>query len=66
MKINVVSKILEANEKLAKDNRKHFEQTDTFVLNLMSAPGAGKTTLLGQTINALSGQLRIGVIEGDT
>jgi hydrogenase nickel incorporation protein HypB len=65
MKINVVSKILEANEKLAKDNRKHFEQTDTFVLNLMSAPGAGKTTLLGQTINALSGQLRIGVIEGD-
>lgn len=65
MKINVVSKILEANEKLAKENRKLFEQNETFVLNLMSAPGAGKTTLLVKTINSLMGELRIGVIEGD-
>jgi hydrogenase nickel incorporation protein HypB len=65
MKINVVSKILEANEKLAKENRKLFEQNETFVLNLMSAPGAGKTTLLVKTINLLMGELRIGVIEGD-
>jgi hydrogenase nickel incorporation protein HypB len=65
MKINVVSKILEANEKLAKENRKLFEQNETFVLNLMSAPGAGKTTLLEKTINLLMGELRIGVIEGD-
>jgi hydrogenase nickel incorporation protein HypB len=34
-------------------------------MNLMSAPGAGKTTLLEGTLNALRGQLRIAVIEGD-
>ena len=34
-------------------------------MNLMSAPGAGKTTLLEGTLNALRGQLRVAVIEGD-
>ena len=65
MKINVVSKILEANERLAADNRKLFDSHGLLVINLMSAPGAGKTTLLVKTIKELGGQLRIGVIEGD-
>lgn len=65
MKINVVSKILDANDKMADDNRKLFDRTKTFVLNLMSAPGAGKTTLLEKTITRLKGTLRIGIIEGD-
>jgi hydrogenase nickel incorporation protein HypB len=65
MKINVVSKILEANERLAEENRKLFDHSNTFVLNLMSAPGAGKTTLLQKTILALKDSLSIGVIEGD-
>ena len=65
MKINVVSKILEANEKLAEDNRKLFEQNGLFVINLMSAPGAGKTSLLTSTIKKVKGNPVIGVIEGD-
>lgn len=65
MKINVVSKILEANDRLAEENRRLFEETGTFVLNLMSGPGAGKTTLLERTIAGMDGALRIGVIEGD-
>ncbi len=65
MKINVVSKILEANDRLAADNRKLFDSHGLLVINLMSAPGAGKTTLLVKTIKELGGQLRIGVIEGD-
>ncbi|NIT03119.1 MAG: hydrogenase nickel incorporation protein HypB, partial [Candidatus Latescibacteria bacterium] len=65
MKISVVSKILEANEKIAADNRKLFDSAGTFVINLMSAPGAGKTTLLQRTITQLNGDLKIGVIEGD-
>jgi hydrogenase nickel incorporation protein HypB len=65
MKINVVSKILEANDRLAADNRKLFDSNSIFVINLMSAPGAGKTTLLTKTIAALDGTLRIGVVEGD-
>jgi hydrogenase nickel incorporation protein HypB len=65
MKISVVSKILEANERLALENRRLFDRHRTYTLNLMSAPGAGKTTLLTGTITALAGSLRVGVIEGD-
>ncbi|MFC1549334.1 hydrogenase nickel incorporation protein HypB [Nitrospirota bacterium] len=65
MKISVVSKILEANDKLAAENRKVLDTTGTYAINLMSAPGAGKTTLLTRTIKALGDSLRVGVIEGD-
>lgn len=65
MKINVISKILAANERLAEENRGLFDETHTYVLNLMSAPGAGKTTLLEKTIASMKGDPRIGVIEGD-
>lgn len=65
MKINVVEKILEANDRLAQENRDLFRSTGTFVINLMSAPGAGKTTLLTKTIKALNGAISVGVVEGD-
>lgn len=65
MRINVVSKILEANERIAAENRALFDRSGTYVVNLMSGPGAGKTSLLARTIPALDGSLRLGVIEGD-
>jgi hydrogenase nickel incorporation protein HypB len=65
LKINVVSKILEANDRLAEENRELFDRHGVFVINLMSAPGAGKTSLLKRTIEALRGSLRVGVVEGD-
>jgi len=65
MKINVVSRILEANDKLAAENRSILDSTRTYSINLMSAPGAGKTTLLTRTIKAIGGAMRLGVIEGD-
>jgi len=65
MKISVVSKILEANDKLAAANRMAMDAAGAYCLNLMSAPGAGKTTLLTRTIKALDGALRVSVIEGD-
>ncbi len=64
MKVKVVTKILEANDRIALENRKLFDAADVFVINLMSAPGAGKTSLLEKTLSAKSG-LKIGVIEGD-
>lgn len=64
MKVKVVAKILEANDRLARENRKIFDRAGVFVINLMSAPGAGKTTLLEKTL-ALKTSLRMGVIEGD-
>jgi hydrogenase nickel incorporation protein HypB len=65
MKIPVVKKILEANERIAEENRRLFEKSDVFVINLVSGPGAGKTTLLERTIEGLKDQLRLGVVEGD-
>ena len=65
MKVKVVTNILEANDRIAADNRKVFDEARVYVINLMSGPGAGKTSLLERTIKELSGKLKIGVIEGD-
>jgi hydrogenase nickel incorporation protein HypB len=64
MKVRVVAKILEANDRIALENRKIFDRAKVFVINLMSAPGAGKTSLLEKTLSQKT-DLRIGVIEGD-
>ncbi|MEJ2684460.1 MAG: hydrogenase nickel incorporation protein HypB [Candidatus Sulfobium sp.] len=64
MKVKVVSRILEANDRIALENRKIFDRAGVFVINLMSGPGAGKTSLLERTIAQKAG-LRVGVIEGD-
>lgn len=64
MKVKVVSRILEANDRIAEENRRIFKKYKLFVVNIMSAPGAGKTRLIERTLERLDG-LRIGVIEGD-
>jgi hydrogenase nickel incorporation protein HypB len=64
MKVKVVSKILEANDRIALENRRLFDRANVFVINLMSAPGAGKTSLLEKTLSRKTG-LKVGVIEGD-
>jgi len=65
MKVKVVTRILEANDRIAEENRRRFKETGVFVVNLMGAPGAGKTSLLERTIHLLKDKVRIGVIEGD-
>lgn len=65
MKVKVVTNILEANDRIAAENKKKFEEAGVFVMNVMSGPGAGKTSLLEKTIQELSGKVKIGVIEGD-
>jgi hydrogenase nickel incorporation protein HypB len=64
MKVKVATKILEANDRIALENKKVFDRAGVFVINLMSGPGAGKTSLLEKTLSG-RGELRIGVIEGD-
>ncbi|MGD9162389.1 MAG: hydrogenase nickel incorporation protein HypB [Desulfobacteraceae bacterium] len=65
MKISVVRDILEANDRIAQQNKELFKENNMFVINLMSSPGAGKTTLLEKSIEALKDDISIGVIEGD-
>ena len=64
-KVTVVKNVLDANDRLAAENRTLFAEKKVFVVNLMSSPGAGKTTLLERTIRELRGNWKIGVIEGD-
>ena len=65
MKISVVRNILEANDRIAQQNRDLFDESGLLVMNLMSSPGAGKTSLLEKTISSLKGDFNIGIIEGD-
>lgn len=65
MKVTVVKNVLDANDRIAAENRALFDKNRVFVINLMSSPGAGKTTLVEKTIEALKNKYRIGVIEGD-
>jgi hydrogenase nickel incorporation protein HypB len=65
MKVKVVTNILEANDRLAAENRNIFKDLGVYVINLMSGPGAGKTSILEQTIKEVNGRIKLGVIEGD-
>jgi len=65
VKIKVVTRITEANDRIAAENRKIFNDAGVYVVNLMSAPGAGKTSLIERTVKELKGKLKMGVIEGD-
>ncbi|HBG19221.1 MAG TPA: hydrogenase accessory protein HypB, partial [Desulfobulbaceae bacterium] len=63
--VAVHASLFAANDALARANREHFNEVGAVALNLISSPGSGKTTLLEHTIEALKGEIRIGVIEGD-
>jgi len=65
MKVPIVRDVLDANERIALQNRAFFSDKRMTVINMMSAPGAGKTTLLANTIRSLKNDLNIAVIEGD-
>ena len=65
MKVVVKADILGRNEAAAAENAALFARHGIYALNLLGSPGAGKTTLLERTLAALSGELRIAVVEGD-
>jgi len=66
VRIQVVEKILNANDQLARLNQVRLDQARIFAVNLMASPGAGKTSLILNTIQRLQSHLRLGVVEGDT
>jgi hydrogenase nickel incorporation protein HypB len=65
LKVAVVKNVLDANDRIAAENRELFDKNKVYVINLMSSPGAGKTSLVERTILALRDKYKIGVIEGD-
>ena len=65
-RVPVVEKILNANDQLADQNRKQFDDSRIFTINVMASPGAGKTSVILKTISTLTNEYQVGVIEGDT
>jgi hydrogenase nickel incorporation protein HypB len=65
LQVKVLEKVLDANDKIAADNRRIFSERRITAVNLMSGPGAGKTSVLEQTLPRLVRRHPAAVIEGD-
>lgn len=67
MKIQVMQKVLEANDEKAAELRALLAAKKIMMINIISSPGSGKTSLLEQTLPLLHEKyhLRVAVIEGD-
>ena len=64
-RIPVVENILNANDRLAEENRARLDSADVFAVNIMASPGAGKTSLIEQTLPRLADLARVAVVDGD-
>jgi len=64
-RIPVVENILNANDRLAEENRSRLDASGIFSINLMASPGAGKTSLIEQTLPRLKNRLRVAAVDGD-
>ena len=65
IRVPVVENILNANDRLAEENRTRLEAAGVFSINIMASPGAGKTSLIEQTLPRLKDKLRVAVVDGD-
>jgi hydrogenase nickel incorporation protein HypB len=63
IKVNVMQKLLKANDAIADGIRSDLKEKNIFFVNLMSSPGSGKTTLIEETVKKLGKGIK--VIEGD-
>ena len=63
--VAVGKRLLDGNDQQAAVNRARFAAAGTLAVNIMASPGAGKTSVIIRTMDALRGQARVGVIEGD-
>lgn len=65
MRVEVVERVLRANDALAEEVRAALDAAGVLALNLIGSPGSGKTAVLERTAALLRPRLRLGVIEGD-
>jgi hydrogenase nickel incorporation protein HypB len=65
MEIKVMKNIMDANHKIADENKSFFASNSITAVNIMASPGAGKTSVILKVIEALRDTIGIGVIEGD-
>ncbi|MDR7544854.1 MAG: hydrogenase nickel incorporation protein HypB [Armatimonadota bacterium] len=65
MRVEVLERVLRANDALAAEVRAMLDRAGTVAINVIGSPGSGKTALLEQTAAILHPRVRLGVIEGD-
>ena len=63
--IEIKESVFADNNREADALRAELKGKGLFLLNLMSSPGSGKTTTLVRTLEALRGELRVGIMEAD-
>lgn len=63
--LEIKESVFADNDRKAAELRERLRERGVFLLNLMSSPGSGKTTTLKRTIEALSGELSLAVMEAD-
>ena len=64
-RVQVETKVLNENQRIAAALRTRFEQSGTLVLNIISSPGSGKTSLLERTLASLPLGVHVAVLTGD-
>jgi hydrogenase nickel incorporation protein HypB len=65
MRIEVIERVLRANDTLAEEVRSTLDRAGVLGINVIGSPGSGKTALLERTAALASPRFRLGVIEGD-
>ncbi|WP_198244313.1 hydrogenase nickel incorporation protein HypB [methane-oxidizing endosymbiont of Gigantopelta aegis] len=63
--VQIEQNILSKNDEYARANRQAFAEKGILTLNLVSSPGSGKTSLLTRTLQDLTEEIPMAVIEGD-
>lgn len=63
--IELEHSLLEANARLAKENRSLLDRHGVAAIDVMGAIGSGKTTLIGRLVERLKDRFGIAVLNGD-
>jgi len=63
--VKVLKDIMSANNTIAAENSRVFNERKVLTCNLMASPGAGKTSFITATYNAVKDRTPFAVIEGD-
>jgi hydrogenase nickel incorporation protein HypB len=64
-KVEIKTKVLNENQRLAEELRERFRSHGVLVLNFISSPGSGKTELLERTLASLPPNTKVAVLTGD-
>lgn len=65
MEVRVMKNIMDANQRLAEENRKFFNTKDILAVNIMASPGSGKTSIILNLIREFGDKANVAVVEGD-